>query len=120
MARFNAVREKSFEFAVAATKLRRELQARREFDLARQLGRSATSIGANIEEALAGQSRRDFAAKMTIASKEAREALYWLRLIREADVLSAESVTPMIGTADELIRLLTAIVKTTRRREDST
>ena len=118
MARDNVVRERSFDFAAAAIRLRRELNAQREFDLSRQMVRAATSVGANIEEALAGHSRRDFAARMTIASKEAREALYWLRLIREAELLPETSVNPMIAAADELVRLLTAIVKTSRRNEE--
>ena len=113
MARDNVVRERSFDFAAAAIRLRRELNAQREFDLSRQMVRAATSVGANIEEALAGHSRRDFAARMTIASKEAREAL-----IREAELLPETSVNPMIAAADELVRLLTAIVKTSRRNEE--
>ena len=109
------VRQKSYEFALAAIRLQRELVAAREYEIARQFVRSATSVGANIEEALAGQSRRDFAARMTVASKEARESLYWLRLIRDASLAPAQSVSPMIESATELVRLLTAIVKSTRQ-----
>jgi four helix bundle protein len=76
--------------------------------------RSGTSIGANIEEALAGFSRRDFVAKMSIASKEARETHYWLRLIQDSKVLSPSMVLPMLKDADELLRILTAIVKTSQ------
>ena len=82
MATSGPVREKSYRFALDAIRLRRTLVAAREYDISRQMVRSATSVGANIEEALAAQSKRDFAARMTIASKEAREAQYWLRLIR--------------------------------------
>ena len=114
MAGENPVREKAYDFAVGAIRLRRELLADREYDISRQMVRAATSVGANIEEALAGQSRRDFAAKMTIASKEAREALYWLRLIRDSQLASGAAVVPLISAADEIVRLLTAIVKSAR------
>ena len=80
--------------------------------LSRQLLRSRTSIGANIEEALAGQSRNDFIAKMAIASKEAREANYWLRLL-EASELTKLDVSKELKESQEIIRLLTSILKTT-------
>ena len=70
------VREKSFAFALEIISLYKQLQSEKEFVLSKQMLRSGTSIGANIEEALAGQSRRDFLAKMSIASKEARETCY--------------------------------------------
>ena len=71
------VREKSFAFALEIISLYKQLQSEKEFVLSKQMLRSGTSIGANIEKALAGQSRRDFLAKMSIASKEARETRYW-------------------------------------------
>ncbi len=77
-------REKSYAFALRVIPLVRRLRACREYDLASQLLRSATSIGANVEEAQAAASRRDFVAKMGIASKEARETFYWLRLLRDS------------------------------------
>lgn len=78
----NVVREKSFLFAIRIVNVARYLRrTRREYILSRQLMRSGTSIGANIEEALAGQSRKNFIAKMAIASKEARETNYWIRLL---------------------------------------
>jgi four helix bundle protein len=76
------VREKSFAFALEIISLYKQLQSEKEFVLSKQMLRSGTSIGANIEEALAGQSRRDFLAKMSIASKEARETCYWLVLLQ--------------------------------------
>lgn len=72
----NIIQEKSFSFAVKAIKIYKLLQENREFILSKQFLRSATSIGANVEEALAAISRKDFAAKMSISSKEARETLY--------------------------------------------
>jgi four helix bundle protein len=77
--------------------------------------RSGTSIGANVEEASAGQSRKDFLAKMSIASKEARETKYWLRLLQKSKLVDID-VTNELAKIDELIRILTAIVKTTKEQ----
>ena len=74
--------------------------------------RSGTSIGANVEEASAGQSRKDFLAKMSIASKEARETQYWLRLLQASQIVNVD-VKEQLNHVDELIRILTSIVKTT-------
>jgi len=76
------VKNKSYAFAGKIVRLARELKQRHEFELSKQVLRAGTSIGANVEEALAGISRRDFIAKMSIASKEARETHYWLRLVK--------------------------------------
>ncbi len=109
------IQQKSFAFALRIIQLYRELQSQREFILSRQLLRSGTSIGANVEEASAGQSRRDFLAKMAVASKEARETRYWLKLLRESQ-LAAVDVSEELELVDELIRILTSIVKTTGER----
>jgi four helix bundle protein len=77
--------------------------------------RSATSIGANVEEATAAQSRKDFASKMAIASKEARETNYWLRLLKDSQICHQLDYSTHIQNSSELIRILTAIVKTTRK-----
>ncbi len=108
------VREKSYTFAVNILRLTRALRQRKEFELSKQLMRAGTSIGANIEEALAGFSRRNFIAKMSIASKEARETHYWLRLIQDSKVLGPSMISPMLNDADELLRILTSIVKTSQ------
>jgi four helix bundle protein len=109
------IQQKSFAFALRIIQLYRELQSQREFILSRQLLRSGISIGANVEEAGAGQSRRDFLAKMAVASKEARETRYWLKLLRESQ-LAAVDVSEELELVDELIRILTSIVKTTGER----
>lgn len=75
------VAEKSFDFALTIIDLYMQMKSDQEYVLSRQLVRSGTSIGANVEEALAGYSEKDFGAKMSISSKEARETHYWLRLI---------------------------------------
>lgn len=110
------IQKKSFEFALEIVRLYRELQDRREYVLSKQLLRSGTSIGANVEEASAAQSRNDFLAKMSIASKEARETKYWLRLLQEAKIVDIDT-TSQLTYIDELIRILTSIVKTTSSKE---
>lgn len=106
------VQQKSFDFALEIIQLYRQLQSQREYVLSKQLLRSGTSIGANVEEASAGQSRRDFRSKMAVASKEARETKYWLRLLQKSGLVAVD-VTHELNLVDELIRILTAIVKTT-------
>ena|SRR5690348_4844482 len=108
----SVIREKSFLFALEVIELFKKLQAGREYVFSKQLLRSGTSIGANIEEALAGQSRKDFLARMAVASKEARETRYWLALLQESHLAKIE-LEPAIRDTDELIRILTSIVKTT-------
>jgi four helix bundle protein len=73
-----------------------------------------------VEEALAGQSRRDFAAKMAIASKEARECHYWLRLLADSGLVSGQRIAPLTADCDGLIRMLTAIVKTAGQTDGMT
>ena len=85
----NLVQVKSYAFAVRVVRLYQHLSAnKREYVLSRQLLRSGTSIGANVEEGIGGQSRADFVSKLAIAYKEARETAYWLRLLRDTDYLS--------------------------------
>jgi len=108
------IRAKSFKFALKIIRLSTKLQQRREYVISNQLVRAGTSIGSNVEEAQAGQSRRDFLSKMAIASKEARETKYWLRLIDKSQMASVD-VHDELDDAEELIRILTAIVKTAGR-----
>ncbi len=88
------------------------MQDRREYVIPKQLLRSGTSIGANVEEASGGQSRRDFLSKMSIASKEARETPYRLKLLQASKLVDIE-LEPYLAEADEVVRILAAIVKTT-------
>ncbi|MCU0545671.1 MAG: four helix bundle protein [Oscillatoriaceae cyanobacterium Prado104] len=106
------IQNKSFVFALEIIQLYRKLQEQREYVISKQLLRSGTSIGANVEEASAGQSRKDFLAKMSIASKEARETQYWLRLLQASQIVNVDVNEPL-NHVDELIRILTSIVKTT-------
>ena len=106
------VNQKSYDFALEIIKLCAILRNQKHFEISSQLLRSGTSIGANIEEALAGQSRKDFFAKMSIASKEARETNYWLRLIIDAEILDKQKCSSLLKESEELIKILTSIVKT--------
>jgi len=116
----NVVKDKSYQFALMVVDLSKYLSKGNEFVLSRQLLRSGTSIGANVEEALAGQSRADFLSKMSIASKEAREANYWLRLLRDSNTCDESRLRPVLLESEGLINILSSIVKTTSARSAST
>lgn len=113
----NLIREKSYNFALRIIKLCSWLRDNKHYELSRQLLRSGTSIGANVEEALAGHSRKDFLHKITIASKEARETNYWLRLLRDSEILKDSQSNSIIMESEELIKILTKIAKTTGQNE---
>lgn len=108
--------ERTFDFSVRIYKLCKELNAKsiNETVISRQLLKSGTSIGANIEEGQAGQSRADFVSKYNIALKEARETLYWLRLLKAVEIFPETKLSGLLGECDELIAILTSIVKKTR------
>lgn len=110
----NPIKKKSFSFAIRIIKLAAWLKKNKHFELSQQIIRAGTSIGANIEEALAGQSRKDFVSKMAIASKEAREINYWLRLLIESSILSNKMGCSLLGESEELVKMLTSIVKTSQ------
>ncbi|NLV97019.1 MAG: four helix bundle protein [Desulfovibrionales bacterium] len=114
----NNVLEKAFDFAVRIVRLYQYLvQKNKEYVLSKQLLRSGTSIGANINEAQAAQSKADFISKMSIASKEARETKYWLQLLCETSYLNKEQVhvSSLLEQSEELIKILTTIVKNTQQ-----
>lgn len=106
------IQEKSFEFSLKIIELYKLLTQKNEFVISKQLLRSATSIWANIEEASAGQTKKDFHTKMTIASKEARETRYWLRLLDKSSLTNI-SMEIYLSDIEEIIKILTKIVKTT-------
>ena len=111
----NIILDKSFEFAIRVVKLYKYLcDDKKEYVLSKQLLRAGTSIGANINEAQAGQSKADFIAKMAIASKEARESKYWIDLLIKTDYLDINEnhVKSLLNDIEEIIKLLTSIVKT--------
>lgn len=107
------VEKKSFEFAIDIIKLVQILRNHKEFVFADQLLRSATCIGANFSEAGAAQSKKDFISKMAIASKEARETRYWLRLLKESNLIQVD-LEHYLDETEQVIKLLTKIVKTSQ------
>jgi four helix bundle protein len=111
----NAVQIKSYDFALRIIKVYKYLsQERKEFVLSKQLLRSGTSIGANIEESIGGQSKADFFAKITIAYKETRESKYWIRLLRDSEYLTNEQSEDLLKDVEELLKIIGSIQKTVR------
>lgn len=106
----NIVQQKSFAFAVRAVENYKFLnQDKKEFILSKQFLRSATSIGANIEEAIGGQSSADFISKISISYKEARETIYWIKLLKETSYLDENIAESLLTDALELCRILAKI-----------
>jgi four helix bundle protein len=101
----------SFNFALRIVVLYGFLVKNKEYVIARQLLKSGTSIGANIEEASAASSTKDFIFKMTIASKEARETRYWLRLLERSQIVRSDYST-YLNEIESIIKVLTKIIKT--------
>lgn len=113
MQKENIILNKSFDFALQIIELYKQLILEKEFVLSKQLLRSGTSIGANVEEATAAISKKDFTAKMSIASKEARETRYWLRLLKNSNLVSI-NLEKELQEIEQIINILTAIVKTSQ------
>ena len=113
----NAILEKSKAFAIRIIKLYRYLnEEKREYVLSKQLLRSGTSIGANCREASRAQSKADFLSKLQIALKEADESAYWLELLQETDYLDQAQFQSIYSDANELIKILVSIVKTSKNK----
>lgn len=111
----NVVQTKSYAFAVRIVRLYQHLvTSKKEFVLSKQVLRCGTSIGANVEEAIGGQSRADFVAKLSIAYKEARETAYWLRLLKDTDYLTQLEFESIHADAEELCRIIASIQKSTK------
>ncbi len=109
----NVIVEKNFDFALSIVNLCQVFQQNHEIVLSKQLLRSGTSIGANVQESTAAQSRKDFITKMSIASKEARETKYWLQLLRRSQFVKMD-YSSYVESVSEIINILTAIVKTSQ------
>lgn len=111
----NIILEKSFQFSLRIVKLFKHLMDNKvEKTLRTQLLRSATSIGANVEEAIGGSSKKDFIHKLEIAYREARETRYWLRLFKEAELLEEKLAISFLTDCEEIIKILSAIIKSSK------
>ena len=107
----NVIQEKSYNFGLRVVKLYLYLkETQNEYQLSKQLVRSGTSIGANVEEAIGAISKKEFIAKLQISYKEARETKYWIRLLRDSEILEAKLSASLIDEVEELIRILRAIL----------
>ncbi len=112
----NVVQQKSFAFAIRVVNAYKYLtEQKKEFVLSKQLLRSGTSIGANVEEATGGQSKKDFIAKISISYKEARETKYWLNLLTATDYLDEKLSKSLLDDAEELCKILSSILLTTKQ-----
>ncbi|HJW93503.1 MAG TPA: four helix bundle protein [Thermoanaerobaculia bacterium] len=109
------IHERAFEFACRIVRLHRAITRKRGTDrvAANQLLRAGTSVGANLEEANAAQSKADFIAKARISLKEAREANYWLRLLEATEAIDAQRIHPLVQESHEIVAVLTTIIRNT-------
>ena len=113
----NIVVSKSFKFSVSVIRIYQFLVSeKKEYILSKQILRSGTSIGANIEEAIGGISGKDFTAKMSIAYKEARETKYWLKLLHETNYLSDKQFNTLLEDCEELLKILYSIINTSKNK----
>lgn len=109
----NIIATKTFDFSLKIISLYIRLKKENEFIISKQLLRCGTSIGANVEEAIAAQSKKDFISKMSIASKEARETKYWLRLLDKSE-LTTIPVTDYLNEIEHVVNIITKIIKTSQ------
>ena len=110
------VADKSYAFALLIISVYKELKNENEFVLSKQILRSGTSIGANVNEAISAISKRDFVFKSGISLKEARETKYWLNLLKDSDFISQETFNKSNRDCEELIKILSSIILTTKQR----
>jgi four helix bundle protein len=109
----NILQDKSYKFALRIVKTFQFMcKEKNEYILSKQLLRAGTSIGANIEEAIGGQSGKDFIAKISISYKEARESHYWIRLLRDSEYLTVKQATSLLNDNEELLKIMGSIQKT--------
>lgn len=114
----NIIQQRSFAFAIRIIGVYKHLtEERREFILSKQLVRSGTSVGANIEESIGAHSRADFLWKLSIAYREARESLYWLKLLKATEYLEGETADLLLNEAEEICRIIGKIQVTTKRTD---
>ncbi len=116
----NITQQKSYSFAIRIINLYRHLtKNKNEYILAKQVLRSGTSIGANVEEAIGGQSRKDFVSKLSVAYKEARETQYWLKLLRDTDIITTNESSSLLNDCEEIVRIIGKIQTTIKTKSVS-
>ena len=113
----NVIQQKSFAFAIRIVNLYKHLRhEKKEYIMSKQVLRCGTSIGANIEEAIGGQSEKDFLAKISISYKEARETMYWIKLLSATDYLNEEETKSLLTDAEEICKIIGTIQTTIKNR----
>lgn len=112
----NIIIKKSYSFALDIINLYKSLVDKKEFVISKQILRSGTSIGANINESAASESKKDFIHKLGIAVKEARETSYWLNLLNDSGYIASEQFSDLNEKCDELLRILNSIILTTKQK----
>lgn len=118
MKKDNVIQQKSYAFALRAVRLYQYLvNDKKEYVLCKQLLRSGTSIGANVEEAIGAQSEKDFYSKMTIAYKEARESHYWIRILTDTNFLNKEESQSLLFDIEEIMKIIGSIQKTIKQKQ---
>lgn len=111
----NIIQIKSYDFALKIIKLHKHLiLTYKEYDLSRQILRSGTSIGANVEEAIGGTTKKDFKYKLSISYREARESHYWIRLLRDSNYIQKDQAESLLKDCNELLKIIGSIIKTTK------
>jgi four helix bundle protein len=116
----NIIQEKSFAFAIRIVRLYQYLcEDKKEFVLSKQILRCGTSIGANVEESIGGQSDKDFLSKLSISYKEARETRYWIRLLSATDYLDDKQTQSLLTDVEELLKILGTIQLTLKKKSNS-
>ena len=113
------IRRRSYGYSLRAVKLYQALQQGKDgagWVLGKQYLRAATSVGANVEEAQSAESRPDFVHKYGIAQKEARESLYWLKLLAESGIIPSQRLRPLMKETEELFAVITGIILSTKGR----
>jgi four helix bundle protein len=112
------IADKSYQFSIRIVKIHLHLCKTQKdvYTLSKQLLRAGTSIGANVEEAIGGHTEKDFSAKMSIAYKEARETRYWLRLLKDCDLIENTLSDSFLKDVEELIRISGSIIKTVKQK----
>ena len=110
----NLIATKTYHFAIQIIELSKKLQQQNEYILSKQILKSGTSIGANVEEAIGGISKKDFRAKMSIAYKEARETHYWLKLLRDTNYISIDDFNKLVVEISSILKILFKIIQSSK------
>ena len=110
------VADKAYSFALQIISVYKELKQENEFVLSKQILRSGTSIGANVNEAISAVSKKDFVNKLSISLKEARETKYWLNLLKDSNFINQKTFNKSNNDCEELIKILSSIILTTKQR----